>query len=140
MKKVDKVTIIRAKSSARKFGGVYTDYLPLHEWFDETKTWLPDDRHMVFRHHAQGIFEAEKKFGYTITNGNGKKIPTRVICEMHITDDLGFIPTAQEWLNQVSMQKWMGFRDKKVIFSLRKEDQEQHTVKELITNQNIPKS
>jgi len=140
MKKVKNVTLIRAKKSARKFGGVYTDYLPIHEWFDETSEWLPDDRHMVFRHHSQGIFEAEKKFGYTVTTSQGKKVPTRVICEMHISDDLGFIPTAQEWLNQVSMQKWMGFRDKQVIYSLRKEDVEKQTVKELITEQNLPKS
>jgi hypothetical protein len=139
MEKVDKITMIRAKSSARKFGGVFSDYLPIHQWFDETKDWLPDERYMVFRHHAQGIFEAEEKFGYTITNSKGKKVPTRVLCEMHITEDLGFIPTAQEWLNQLDMQKWMGFRDKNVIFSLRKENENQNTVKELITDQNIPK-
>ena len=28
-----------AKSSARKFGGSWLDYLEIHEWFDATKAW-----------------------------------------------------------------------------------------------------
>jgi len=137
MKKTNTVTKLRAKSSARKFGGVMEDYLHIHQWFDETETWLPDERHMAFRHHAQGIFEAEKRFGYTIKNSNGKEIPTRVICENHVTEDIGFIPTAEQWLEHIGMNKWMGFRDKNLIFALRKESEEtKETVKDIITKKN----
>lgn len=136
-KNPSKVTILRAKSSARKFGGEMGDYLPLHQWFDETETWLPDDRHMAFRHHAQGIFEAEKRFGYVIKNSAGKDIPTRVICEAHITEDLGFIPTAEHWLKQIGMNKWMGFRDKNLILKLREENETtKETIKDLVTKKN----
>ena len=34
-----------AKNSARKFGGAAEDYLPIHEWFDESKAMLADVRH-----------------------------------------------------------------------------------------------
>lgn len=113
------ITILRAKSSAKKFGGEWRDYLPIHKWLDETKQWIDDDRHMAFRHHTQGIFEAEKKFGYAIQNSQGKQVPVRVLCELHIREDLGFIPTAQEWLDCIHLNKWMGFRDKAVIKQLK---------------------
>ena len=31
---------LHAKSSAKKFGGKPEDYIHLHEWLDETKSWL----------------------------------------------------------------------------------------------------
>lgn len=31
-----------ALSSQKRFGGKFTDYLKLHEWFDETKAHYPD--------------------------------------------------------------------------------------------------
>ena len=46
-----------ALSSARKWGGTADDYLPLHQWFDESKEITADFRHRALRHHAQGIFE-----------------------------------------------------------------------------------
>ena len=32
--------VIHAKSSAKKFGGKFEDYLHIHSWFDETKAWI----------------------------------------------------------------------------------------------------
>jgi hypothetical protein len=52
-----------AESSARKFGGKANDYLPIHNWFDESKAFLADFRHRALRHHAEGIFLAERLFG-----------------------------------------------------------------------------
>ena len=37
-----------AQSSARKFGGRAEDYLPIHNWFDESKAFLGDFRHRYF--------------------------------------------------------------------------------------------
>ena len=48
-----------AQSSARKFGGRAEDYLPIHNWFDESKAFLADFRHRALRHHTEGIFLAE---------------------------------------------------------------------------------
>ena len=52
-----------ALSSVRKWGGVAEDYLPLHQWFDESKAITADFRHRALRHHAEGIFMLERFFG-----------------------------------------------------------------------------
>ena len=80
-----------AQSSARKFGGRAEDYLPIHNWFDESKAFLADFRHRALRHHAEGIFLAEKLFGVAIANSDGKQIPVRYVGEQHVKEDLGRI-------------------------------------------------
>jgi hypothetical protein len=96
-----------AQSSARKFGGRAEDYLPIHNWFDESKPLLADFRHRGLRHHAEGIFLAEKLFGVAIVNSDGKQVPVRCVGEQHVKEDLGRIPTAQDWLSQIKPQCWM---------------------------------
>ena len=96
-----------AESSASKFGGRAEDYLPIHNWFDESKAFLADFRHRALRHHAEGIFLAEKLFGVAITNSDGKLVPVRYVGEQHVKEDLGRIPTAQDWLSQIKPQRWM---------------------------------
>jgi hypothetical protein len=96
-----------AQRSARKFGGRTEDYLPIHNWFDESKAFLADFRHRALRHHAEGIFLAEKLFGSTIVNSDREQVPVRYVGEQHIKEDLGRIPTAQDWLLQIKPQRWM---------------------------------
>lgn len=96
-----------ALSSAKKFGGVADDYQHLHDWFDESKTFVADNRHRVLRHHAEGIFMLEKLFGTTITNSDNKKIPTRFIGEQHVFEDLGRIPSFQDYLVGMHVHDWM---------------------------------
>lgn len=76
--------IEHAKSSARRFGGVPEDYVAVHCWFDESKSQLADFRHRALRHHADGIFQAERLFGITIKNSDGKDVPVRYIGEQHV--------------------------------------------------------
>ena len=85
-----------AVSSAAKYGGSPEDYLAIHQWFDESKAFFPDFRHRALRHHAEGIFLLEKIFGVTVTNDNGRPVPTRFLGEQHVKEDLGRIPTVQE--------------------------------------------
>ena len=99
--------IKHAQSSARKFGGKVEDYLAIHNWFDESKAFLADFRHRALRHHAEGIFLAEKLFGVAILNSDGKKVPVRYVGEQHVREDLGRIPTVQDWLLQIKPQRWM---------------------------------
>ncbi len=96
-----------ALNSAKRFGGEPEDYLPIHNWFDETKAFLADFRHRALRHHTEGIFLCEEIFGVTITNSEGKRIPVRYIGEQHVKEDLGRIPTAQDWLTQIKPERWM---------------------------------
>ena|SRR6266404_4380599 len=50
---------------------------------------------------------SERIFGVTITNSDGKQVPVRYIGEQHVREDLGRIPTAQDWLSQIKPQRWM---------------------------------
>jgi hypothetical protein len=42
-----------------------------------------------------------------MTNSKGKQVPVRYIGEQHVKEDLGGIPTAQDWLSQIRAQRWM---------------------------------
>ena len=96
-----------AESSAKRFGGSAEDYLAIHNWFDASKAFLADFRHRALRHHAEGIFLCERIFGPSITNSEGKAVPVRYIGEQHVKEDLGRIPTAQDWLTQIRPEPWM---------------------------------
>lgn len=96
-----------AVSSANKFGGKPTDYVAIHNFFDASKSHTADRRHRFLRHHSEGIFQAEEKFGLTITNSNGRQVPVRFIGEQHVMEDLGRIPTVADWAASIQLQPWM---------------------------------
>jgi hypothetical protein len=100
---------IHAQSSQRKWGGCPEDYLAIHNWFDETKCIIADQRHRALRHHAEGIFLCERIFGTYIVNSDGRKVQVRDIGEQHVLEDFGnrFIPSAQDYLQEIHMVDWM---------------------------------
>ena len=83
------------------------DYLPVHNWFDESKAFLPDLRHRALRHHAEGIFLCERLLGVTLRNSNGREVPVRLVGEQHVKDDLGWMPTVKDWLVNLKVEPWM---------------------------------
>lgn len=99
--------IEHAKSSARRFGGKPEDYQKIHDWFDESKMFIADFRHRALRHHAEGIFMAEKIFGHMIFNSDGDTVPVRYIGEQHVKEDLGRIPSFQDWMAELPIRPWM---------------------------------
>lgn len=105
---------LHARSSSRKHGGKPEDYLPIHDWFDESKQHLADFRHRALRHHSEGIFLCERIFGTVLTNSDGKEVPVRVIGEQHVKEDLGRIPTVADWLTRIAPERWMGGRVEKL--------------------------
>jgi len=64
-------------------------------------------RHRALRHHAEGIFWCEEKFGVVIQNSDGKLVPTRAIGEQHLMEDIGFIPTIKDYLDNMQQVNWM---------------------------------
>lgn len=96
-----------AHSSAARYGGQPADYLPVHQWFDESKALVADVRHRALRHHTEGIFLAERLFGPAIRNSSGREIPTRWLGEQHVKEDLRRIPTVQDWLEHLAIAPWM---------------------------------
>ena len=97
-----------ARSSAKKFGGVWQDYLAIHEFMDHTKAFIPDARHRLLLHNAWGIFIAERVFGTVITRASdGKVIPLRPIVEQHILEDFGGrIPTLEACWGELPLYDW----------------------------------
>jgi hypothetical protein len=96
-----------AVSSAKKFGGEPHEYLSFHQFFDASKEHLADFRHRALRHHSEGIFMLENLFGTTFTNSADRVIPVRFIGEQHVLEDLGRIPTVQDWLGRIQPESWM---------------------------------
>jgi hypothetical protein len=98
-----------SRSSVKRWGGKEEDYMPIHNWFDETKAWVGHSIHRMFRHHSEGIFESEKVFGIYIINSDGRKVYTRYIGEQHVKEDCnGKIPSAKEWVDNINTpQPWM---------------------------------
>lgn len=65
-------------------------------------------RHRALRHHAQGIFEAERVFGHVIRNSAGRTVPVRYILERHVMEDCGgVVPTVGDWLLRIEPASWM---------------------------------
>lgn len=96
-----------AVSSARKYGGKWEDYHPIHAWFDESKGYMADVRHRALRHHAEGIILCERIFGAVVKNSDGRDVPTRYIGEQHVIEDIGRIPSMQDWFENMTIQPWM---------------------------------
>lgn len=110
---------IHAKNSAKKFGGIPSDYQAIHDFIDSSKAHVPDMRHRALLHHSFGCYLVEQIFGHIevkpdgstikmpyIINSEGKHISVRDVAESHIIEDLGFIPTPQDYLKELKEQPW----------------------------------
>jgi hypothetical protein len=75
---------------------------------DASKSIIADFRHRALRHHAEGIFEAERVFGTVITLSTGRQVPVRLIGEQHVKEDFGFIPSFADWVRAIRPEPWMG--------------------------------
>lgn len=99
--------MVHARISAKKFGGAPTDYLAIHDFMDCTKMALPDVRHRMVLHNSVGCYIAERVFGHTLVNSEGKTVHVRDVAEAHVIEDLGFIPTLEKCLAGLEVQAWM---------------------------------
>lgn len=104
---------IHAKSSARKYGGVPEDYLPIHDFMDSSKAHIADVRHRAIFHSTFGCFIVEQVFGTILKNSEGREYSVRDVAEDHIIEDLGRIPTVYEYFKDMPVQDWMGGPSKK---------------------------
>ena len=93
-----------ADSTARLFGGSFTDYVHIHEWLDDTKRYIPGWQHRALRHHTLGIAEAISRFGRYVINSEGNRVSVQLICEQHIKEDCGgMVPTPADWLKELPL-------------------------------------
>ena len=99
---------LHGRLSVKKFGGKAEDYEDIHDFIDSSKMCVPDMRHRAILHSSFGCFLVERMFGKTRVNSDGKTYSPRDVAEDHIIQDLGFIPTMEQYLNNMTLQPWMG--------------------------------
>lgn len=99
---------IHAKNSAKKYGGEPADYMPIHDAIDSSKSAHASMKHRAVLHSAFGIYLIERIFGATMTNSEGKVVSVRDVAEDHVIEDLGTIPSLDDWLRDMPMKTWMG--------------------------------
>lgn len=113
---------IHAISSAKRYGGKPEDYEEIHAFLDSSKSAIAINTHRALTHTSwfiSNILERvcfsnscektqDNRFPY-IVNSQGKKVFVRDIGEQHILEDFGnkFIPTAQDFLENIEYQDWM---------------------------------
>lgn len=110
-----------AKHSVKKWGGTPEEYMPIHDFIDSSKAHFPDVRHRALLHSSFGIFIAEQVFGTNIklkpfskwVNGTkttflDRLVSVRDIAEVHVLQDMGTIPTVQDYLQHLPMLDWLG--------------------------------
>lgn len=94
--------------SVKKWGGKVEDYQEIHDFIDSTKAFVPDMRHRAMLHNAWGIYITERIFGPSFKNSEGRIVHTRDVAEQHVIDDMGTIPTLQDYLQHLPMLDWLG--------------------------------
>jgi hypothetical protein len=102
--------IIHAKSSAKKFGGLFEDYLHIHEKMDCHKGYIPDNRGRILTHTMFWVKEVMiPLYGTFIVNSDKKHVSVKDICEQHILEDYKnkFIPTPQDFIQEMEFKQWM---------------------------------
>ena len=102
---------IHAMNSANKFGGVWTDYIKIHELMDSSKSVIADNRHRTLTHNSWFISVILPAiFGEVFQReSDGRNVSTRDIGEQHVGEDFGnrFIPSAQDYLQVMELEIWM---------------------------------
>jgi hypothetical protein len=104
---------LHGRIHAKKYGGKPEDYADIDDFIDSTKAAVPDVRHRAILHSAFGCFLVEKIFGRTRINSDGKEYSPRDVAEDHVLQDLGFIPTMEDYLKNMAMQPWMSGTEKR---------------------------
>lgn len=96
-----------AQSAARKWGGYAENYLDIEEFIDSSKQIIGDVRHRSMFHHTRGVWLCQEIFGKTIQVGKNL-VPVRLVAERHILEDLGWLPSPKDYIDNMSLAPWMG--------------------------------
>lgn len=116
---------LHAVSSAKKFGGRPEDYIEIHNLMDSSKGCIGDNRHRALTHNSWFVSAGgplERIFGIVLKNSQGRDVSVRDVGEQHILEDFGmrFIPTPQDYLEEMESKSWMSNGRKDVPSSNKK--------------------
>jgi hypothetical protein len=94
-----------AKASASRHGGVWRDYLSVHNVFDCSKAAFATTQHRALLHNELGIEITVLKNGETLINSDGATVAVRELATEHLLEDIGFTPRLDQWLAAVELEK-----------------------------------
>jgi len=83
--------------SAKTYGGVWSDYIEIHNFLDSSKAACAHFKHRFLLHHAEGIELAARLFGEQIENSESQTVSTRRILTDHLIEDVGSIVSVEDW-------------------------------------------
>ena len=98
---------LHSNASAVKWGGKPEEYLHIHNFIDSSKAHFADMRHRALLHSSFGIYLCEQVFGITFVNSAGKVVSVRDVAEAHVIEDLGKIPSVQDYLQHMTLEPLM---------------------------------
>ena len=107
-----------AVSAARKWGGEADQYLAIEEFIDSSKQVIGDVRHRSLYHHTMGVYLCQRVFGDTLTVVRKKttvQVPIRMIAERHIIEDLGWLPSPADYIEDMPIKQWMSGAQRKEV-------------------------
>lgn len=84
--------------------------MPIQEFIDSSKKIIGDVRHRSIYHHTEGVWLVQRIFGVTLDVPKGDrivKVPTRLIAERHIQEDLGWLPSPADYIKGMPVERWM---------------------------------
>lgn len=94
-----------ANISAKTYGGVWQDYIEIHNFLDSSKAACAHFKHRFLLHHTEGIDLAVCLFGEILTNNDGQTILSRQILTDHLIEDVGNIVSVEDWAKDLMPKK-----------------------------------
>lgn len=94
-----------AQISKKTHGGVWTDYIEIHNFLDSSKSSCAHFKHRFLFHHVEGIDLAVRLFGEDISNSDGQTISTRQILTDHLIEDVGSVVSIDDWAKALLPKK-----------------------------------
>ena len=90
--------------SVKRWGGVESDYLEIHNFIDHTKSLCADARHRILHTHWAVNHIVIPIFGHSLVNSEGKRVDVKDMCERdHLLVDYQnkFIPTLSDFVEAI---------------------------------------
>lgn len=84
--------------------------MEIHEFLDSSKAAIATNVHRALTHNSWFISVViPRVFGEVFKRkSDGKNVSSRDVAEQHVAEDFnGFIPSAADYLNEITMQPWM---------------------------------
>lgn len=109
-----------SENSAKEFGGEPEDYYTIHQFIDSASDHYPEFGSLAILHSSYGVTIVEKVFGRYLTLDRDKLprlISVKEVALKHIRDELGCVPSVQDWVSSIQSEPWSKKVEPKTVTS-----------------------